>query len=100
MNEDLAHILASCIAYSSIRDRFKSQYHSLCEKAKTHINLQDIYSDKESFCQFVLDPGSYNLSNRIHIDDPILSALFQLSRDYCYAVNSARKKILAEKLKK
>ena len=52
------------------------------------------FGDKNTFCQFVLDPASFNLKQRIHLSDPILGALFELSRDYCFAVNAERQKIL------
>ena len=100
LDEDLPHILASCAAYTDIRERFTTQYNTLCDNARSPLYFQEICNNTESFCQFILDPGSFNLPNRIHINDPILGSLFQLSRDYCYAVNSARMKILTEKLKK
>ena len=92
--EDLPHILTSCDAYSDIRTRFITQYEILCTQAKSDIILSKICDNSEVFCQFVLDPGSFNLKNRIHTDDPTLDQFFKLSRDYCYAVNAARKKIL------
>ena len=97
INEDLAHILTSCAAYSTIRNRIVPQYRNLCTQAKSIISFEQIYSESESFCQFILDPASFNLSKRIHMNDPILGPLFKLSRDYCYAINSARMKILKTK---
>ena len=51
-------------------------------------------SDDDSFCQFVLDPASFNLKQRIRMDDLVLGSLFELSRDYCYAVHATRQKIM------
>ena len=51
-------------------------------------------NDNDTFCQFILDPASFNLEKRIHMDDPILGSVFELSRDYCYAINAARQNIL------
>ena len=70
------------------------QYEEMCSLTKTNISFQEIYKLNSTFCQFVLDPSSFNLKERVHLNDPILGSLFKLSRDYCYAVNSTRKKIL------
>ena len=95
--ENLQHILTSCAAYRDIRSRFTTQFELLCTQSDSDIPFSQICSDSELFCQFVLDPGSFNLKNRIHTNDPTLNHFFKLSRDYCYAINSARKKILSEK---
>ena len=93
-SENLEHILTICSAYSDIRNRMTEEYMILCSVAKTDVFWQDIISDKNTFCQFILDPASFNLKQRIHLSDPILGALFELSRDYCFAVNAERQKIL------
>ena len=62
--------------------------------SKSKLDFDPIYNDDEMFCQFVLDPSSFNLKRRIHMNNPILEQMFCLSRDYCFAVNSARMKIL------
>ena len=67
------------------------EYEELCKEAKTKISFNSIVSDNSILCQFLLDPASFNLANRIHLSDPILGSLFKLSRDYCHAVNAARK---------
>ena len=95
--EDIQHILTSCSAYSEIRQRIVQEYQILCTSSKSEVNFQEIYSENHSFCQFILDPASFNLQRRININDPILGQLFKLSRDFCYAVNSARMKILKKK---
>jgi hypothetical protein len=45
----------------------------------------------------ILDPASFNLKNRVQMNDPILAQVFKLSRDYCYAINSVRMKLLKSK---
>ena len=92
--ETLVHMLTKCGAYRDIRSRIEDEYLFLCTLSKSKISWQLIISDDDTFCQFVLDPTSFNLKHRIHVNDPILGSLFELSRDYCYAVNSARQKIL------
>ena len=95
--ENLQHILTTCSAYLNIRTRIVKEYELICSQTKTNVSFQEIYNFNSTFCQFVLDPSSFNLKDRLHLNDPILGSLFKLSRDYCHAVNSSRKKILKER---
>ena len=79
------------------RERISVEYKQICNTSKSDISLEEINSDSEVFCQFVLDPASFNLTKRVHMNDPALLPLFRLSCDYCYVVNSARIKILKNK---
>ena len=92
--ENLEHILTTCSAYLEIRTRIVREYEELCSHTRTNFSFQEIYKYNSTFCQFVLDPSSFNLKQRVHMNDPILGSMFKLSRDYCYAVNARRKKIL------
>ena len=47
-------------------------------------------SDPKLMTQFILDPTSFNLTDRIHISDPVVQDLFKLSRDICYGIHSER----------
>ena len=93
-SESLVHMLTMCIAYNDVRNRICEEYAILCSLSKSKISWQMIVSDNDTFCQFILDPASFNLEKRIHMDDPILGSVFELSRDYCYAINAARQNIL------
>ena len=92
--ENLAHILKSCVAYCDIRQRVSSEYEQLCQEAMFSIPYKQIVTDDETFCQFVLDPASFNLKDRVNINDPVLDKIFKLSRDYCFAINAERMRIL------
>ena len=92
--ENLEHILTICSAYSDIRNRMIEEFTILCSLAKTNVFWEDIISDKNTLYQYILDPASFNLTQRIHLNDPILGSLYELSRDYCFAVNNERQKIL------
>ena len=96
-SETISHIIASCVTYSDIRNRIVQEYRNICSLSKSGIQFENIYSNSEQFCQFVLDPASFNLSQRVHINDPILNDLFKLSRDLCFGINSIRQRILKEK---
>ena len=96
-SENLEHILCRCEAYRSIRERIATEYKYLCSLSKTNLEFDKMFKDDKIFCQFVLDPSSFNLEKRIHLNDPILDRMFHLSRDYCFAINSARMNILKNK---
>ena len=65
--ENIEHILTSCVAYSDIRNRIVTEYESLCSQSRSKISFQQIYSENAIFCQFILDPSSFNLRVRVHI---------------------------------
>ena len=95
--ESIQHILTICESYSDPRNRILTEYKETCELSKSNIIFSDICSDNESLCQFILDPSSLNLRVKVPLGDPILEGLFKISRDYCYAINATRKKILTKK---
>ena len=68
------------------------EYKNLSDQSKSRILFQEIFSENITLCQFILDPASFNLHNRIYLNDPILGSIFKFSHDYCNAINSARMK--------
>ena len=93
-NETLSHILTECFAYADIRERMFPEFSEVCKTTKSDIIFEDVLNNKNSLCQFILDPTSFNLDKRIHFTDPALNEMFKISRDYCYTINSARMKII------
>ena len=61
------------------------------------LNFDNFLENEEITCQFILDPTSLNLSERISPNDPILNNFFKLSRDFCYLLDKTRLKMLKEK---
>ena len=96
-NENLIHMLTSCGAYADITQKMFPEYKNVCDQSKSRILFQEISSENITLCQFILDPASFNLQNRIHLNDPILQSIFKLSRDYCNAINSAIMKFTRRK---
>ena len=94
IKEDIPHILISCEAYYETRGRLLKQYENLLERNLSNINFAEISSKTDILCQFILDPTSMNLERRINEIDPILPEIFQLSRDYCFAISNERTKLL------
>ena len=60
-SESLVHMLTMCIAYNDVRNRICEEYAILCSLSRSKISWQMIVSDNETFCQFILDPASFNL---------------------------------------
>ena len=96
-SEDLTHILVVCVAYEDIRNRIFSEFSDACSELKINLKFEEIARTNENLCQFILDPSSLNLQKLINICDPILDRILRISRDYCFAINSARMKILSKK---
>ena len=56
-----------------------SEYSHLCSQAKNDISIEQVLNDNNTFSQFILDPASFNLTKRVHINDPVLTPLFKTS---------------------
>ena len=93
-SETIEHMIAHCEAYQNIRERIIQEFEALCSKSKNGLSLKSIVNDPTALTQFVLDPSSFNLPQRININDPILVDMFKLSRDFCYAVHAERKRLM------
>ena len=94
ISENIPHILICCEAYSEIRNRILPQLENMIVKGKSNIDFKELQSNAESLTQFILDPTSINLKNRISETDPDLPDIFRLSRDFCHAIGSERAKLL------
>ena len=92
--ENLTHILTKCSTYSHIRDRIFPEFAFLCSESKSGLAFNNICSDKKVLVQFLLDPASFNLHSRLHMNDPLLETFFKTSRDYCYAIHTCRMNLL------
>ena len=97
--ENISHILTFCSAYSDIRIRILEEFSYLCLQVKSVLDFSELMTDSETLCQFILDPSSFNLKQRVHMNDPLLGSFFRVSRDLCFAVNERRMKLLKEKKK-
>ena len=92
-NESILHILAICPIYDVSRTRILKEFEELCPQS---LNFYEVKSDPKILAQFVLDPTSFNLQKRVNIRDPIVPALFKLSRDFCNAIHTQRIKKLRD----
>ena len=66
------------------------------EQSKNKIRISNFKKSEETLTQFILDPTSMNLKERVHVNDPIVPELFRLSRDICYSINKGILKLLED----
>ena len=97
--ESIQHILTECSATSDPRNRIFPELLNLVSAIDPNNQLLQPNISKCILTQFVLDPTSFNLGDefRISFQNPRLHELFSLSRDWCYAVTSLRRKLLSSK---
>ena len=81
--ESVCHIITSCQGMLVERERVFQEFKLLCSLTKNRLDFDKILQTKEELCQFILDPTSLNLNNRISLNDPILPEVLKLSRDFC-----------------
>ena len=97
-SENLSHILTECSAYSEIRNRILPEFSDLCKQSKSNLNFCEILTDKNKLVQFILDPTSLNLQQRISVSDPKVDLFIKLARDYCFSVHTKRMQLLKQKM--
>ena len=90
VNETLCHLITECSAIYKKRTQIIYEISILCDSTKNKIDFNRIITIKEELCQFILDPSSMNLLNRVSTYDPLLSDFFQLSRNLCYIIDKKR----------
>ena len=89
-SETIEHIIASCTAYKPIRDRILSEMLEVCLESKNLEMKTSWLQNNETIAQFILDPTSFNLTERVNLNDSIVTKLFTLSRDMCFAIHTER----------
>ena len=94
--ESVSHILGSCPKFSEIRGKILTEFAEILQKSKNGLKLEDFSVCEKALTQLVLDPSSMNLETRVHLSDPILPELFNVSRDLCSALCKRRLNLLNE----
>ena len=94
--ETTQHILTECRATSDVRDRLHADLVNLVADIDPCSTILQPGVPANIFTQFIIDPTSMNLPNgyRISLSHPRLPDLFRISRDWCFALNSRRTKLL------
>ena len=55
------------------RERILKEFRYLAAKTKNNLRFEEIMSNPEQLCQFILDPTSLNLPIRVSLYDPLMS---------------------------
>jgi hypothetical protein len=94
--ESTQHILSACCATADVRERLLPELLNLISEVHPTNGILDPHVPKSTLTQFILDPTSFNLSNKFRIPfrHTRLHEIFRLCHDWCYAVTSSRKKQL------
>ena len=99
--ESTQHLLTECSATAAVRERLLPELLNVIADIHPTHGLLDHTVSNINLTQFILDPTSANLNNRFRISPQHirLAEIFRISRDWCYAVTSSRKKQLKVKKK-
>ena len=95
--EDTKHILTECRATSDQREKLLPELLNTIASINPHSKILDQETlTTQVLTQFILDCGSINLTNsyRLSYSHPRINEVFRLSRDWCFAINNARIKLL------
>ena len=98
--ESIEHVLTVCIATQRIRDRLLRDLMNVVSAVQPSCSVLLPHTDTSILAQFILDCTSLNLPNshRIPAHNPGITEVFKISRDWAYAINSERSRLL-KKLK-
>ena len=93
--ETYCHFLVECSALEEPRNNMLPVLINFCHSIGFSF-IEEILKNNEILCQFILDPSSMNLQNRININDPNLTEVFRICRNYCYSLHTLRMKKMKE----
>ena len=94
--ESVSHVVATCCQFNEIRMKILSEYDDLLKTSKNNLRISIFMQSENKLAQFLLDPTSMNLEERIHLNDPIVTEAYKLSRDICSAISKQRMNKLNE----
>ena len=93
-SETSSHVIGVCEGMAGERERMFEELKQLCKMTKNNIDYNKIISDEKVLCQFILDPASLNLTNRVSLSDPIISQFYKFAREFCYLIDKTRISLL------
>ena len=89
-NETVSHVISTCTGMEVERNCLLEEIKTLSGSTKNNINFENIVENEQLLCQFILDPSSLNLPNRVSLSDPLLKDFFKLSREFCFIIDKTR----------
>ena len=93
-SESICHIISSCMGMAEQRRKLLPELEQLCTTTRNNIDFSMIISSEKVLCQFILDPSSLNLKQRVSLSDPMINNFFKFSRQYCYVIDLTRISLL------
>ena len=93
-SESICHVISSCMGMAEQREKLLSELEQLCTTTRNNIDFSMILSSEKVLCQFILDPCSLNLKQRVSLSDPVINNFFKFSRQYCYVIDQTRISLL------
>ena len=93
--ESIEHVLVVCRATKEVRDRLLPDLLNIVFKVQPSCSILRLPTNNSILAQFILDCTSLNLpdSFRIPAHNPGISAVFKISRDWTFAINSERSRL-------
>ena len=90
--ETLEHILVSCPYYADTRQRLVNLWISIPDPTVKMLALSVLTGPSQQLVSFILDASSHPLV--IKAGKNLLSAIFYLTRTWCYSIHRKRAKLL------
>ena len=94
--ESISHIVGSFPSFDDIRESIFIEIDQVLANSANKLRISNFLESEDILTQFVLDPTSMYLTDRVHMSDPIVPQMYKLSRDYCYAINKRRNHLLKD----
>ena len=90
--ESIEHVLVVCRATGEVRSRLLPELMNAVASVQPTCQILEDIPPASILCQFILDCTSLNLPDSIRVPthNPGISAIYRISRDWCFAVNSVR----------
>ena len=94
--ESIEHVLVACNATSEVRSRLLPNLMNVVANVQPKCGILLYNPPASILTQFILDCTSLNLpdSIRIPLHNPGISAIYKISRDWCFAASSERSSCL------
>ena len=89
-NESYSHIISRCKALEEPRHIMLNILTEFCHSKEFYF-FDNILQNDEELTQFILDPTSMNLTNRVNFNDRNLPELMNICRNFCNSLHCLRK---------
>ena len=100
LDESVSHVISTCQAIAVEREKLLIELKDMCCATKNQIDFTKISLNEETLCQFILDPTSLNLPERVSLSDPLMTDFFNFCRNFCFKLDKTRCGLLSELEKK